>query len=419
MKLFKVVTILALAALTLSVQFTSSCNGVLHQQQSFQLDTPFSSVLPASTSGRPTDTDRPVTSLDVMTYNVFMRPGPVSWGDANDCRATAIGKELAQRADKLDIVALNESFSKDAVDNLVETVGQRFPYRVLRRPEAKPLRVNGGVSLLSRFPIRDVYTQTYDACAFDDCLASKGFLHAVIEISDSLRVNVLASHLESGSSNADRRARHQQIQTIRDYMDKHKVGRDWPTLLMGDLNVDGIKGPIGALTDGTDARSEYRTMLSTLSKPCSQCADAGCSSLCGQKPADVVSASDGPWSFNADQTAPVNSLNCVDQSVAPCSSPNARPNWKKRERLDYILSFDQPRSSGVQLDVRDASHVPFRKDVCGGEYLSDHQAVEASFDINRPALVDDSPDDAPVSEDPTVADASESDDEGSAEERTR
>lgn len=410
MKLFKAVTILALAVLTLSVQFTSSCHGTLRNAESLKLDSPFSSLLPASTNREPNA--EPVTSLDVMTYNVFLRPGPVSWGDANDCRATAIGKELARRAGDLDIVVLNESFSGDAVDNLAETVGQRYPYRVLRRPRAEPLRINGGVSLLSRYPIRDVFTETFETCAFDDCLASKGFLHAVIEVSESLRVNVLASHLDAGSSKADRRARHQQVENIRRYMDDHEVGRDWPTLLMGDLNVDGIRGPLGALTDDQRARPEYRRLLSTLSKPCRQCADGRCSNLCGQRPADVVTTASGPWTFEAEQTRKVNSINCLGQSIGNCSgSPNRRKNWKKRKRLDYILSFEQPRTSGVQLDVRDAAHLPFRDEnqTCDTEYLSDHQAVRASFDIKRPALVENSPAD-PSDSDP-VAEAEGSEDQ--------
>ena len=386
MKLFKICSILALAFLTLSVQFTSSCNGSLRSPQSFELDSPFSSLLPGA-AVTPSEGE-PISSLDVMTYNVFLRPGPISWGDANDCRATAIGKELAKRADELDIVALNESFSGDAVELLAETVGNRFPYRVLRRPRAKMLRVNGGISLLSRFPIRDVFTETFDTCSFDDCLASKGFIHAVIEISKSLRVNVIASHLDAGSSAEDRIARQQQIRKIRRYMDEHEVGRDWPTLLMGDLNVDGIRGSLGALADAQGNHSEYRTFLTALSKPCRECRDGRCSNLCGQRPADVVTADYGPWAFEAEQTADVNSLNCVGQSVAPCKSPNSRDHWEKRKRLDYIISFDQPRTSGVELEVRDTSHVPFRDDACGTEYLSDHKAVRASFDIRRPALVE-------------------------------
>ncbi len=407
MKLFKALSLIALAALTLSVQFTSSCNGVLSEPGSIDLDRPYSFL-----TGRnhPPDSEQPLESLKVLTYNTFLRPAPISWGDANQCRATEIGQELAKRADELDLVVLNESFAKDAVQQLADTVGKRFPYRVLRRPRADVLRTSGGLSLLSRHPIRTVYTDTFEMCAYDDCLSTKGFLHAVVELSETLRVNVLATHLDAGDSTQDRTARENQVATIRDYMDRRGVGKKWPTLLMGDMNVDGLREP--------EDNAEYRSTLAHLSKqPCRGIGGEGnASRLCGQKAGDVVTSSYEDWSFDAEDTEPVNSMNCVGRSLAPCDSPNEASNWKERRRLDYIFNFTTPtNASGIELRARSAEHLPFRDSACGTEYLSDHQAVRAEFDIRRPPLVD-----RDEAEEPTdrVADASEDrDDEADDEPR--
>lgn len=384
MKLFKVLSLLALAALTMSVQFTSSCNGTLTGSQDIDIERPYQLLTGNADND---DAEGPLSSLGVLTYNTFLRPAPVSWGDANKCRAAQIGQELAKRAGELDLVVLNESFAEEAVDRLVDTVGDRFPYRVLRRPRADVLRTSGGVSLLSRHPIRQAYTKRFDTCAFDDCLSTKGFLHAVVELSETLRVNVLATHLDAGDSTPDKTARKQQIETIRNYMDRRGVGQEWPTLLMGDLNFNGLESP----EELDDADSEYRTALTRLSKTCRGCTGADCPALCGQQPADIVPAHYRDSSPSTSRSTAFNSMNCVGRSLSPCRSPNEQSNRKLRKRLDYILSFSAPtNTSGVELQPREARHMSFRNSSCDTEYLSDHKAVRADFDIARPRLVDES-----------------------------
>ena len=70
--------------------------------------------------------------IRVLTYNVFMRPEPVSYGDKTACRAQRIGRWLA-RGD-VDIVALTETFRREDVETLTAKAGSRFPHQVVSKP---------------------------------------------------------------------------------------------------------------------------------------------------------------------------------------------------------------------------------------------------------------------------------------------
>jgi endonuclease/exonuclease/phosphatase family metal-dependent hydrolase len=391
MKLYQVVSIALLVSLACLVQFATSCHGSLRPAELVDFDGPdeYRHYRPRSTSRvTPASFNPDIPSLRVLSYNVFLRPPPVGWGDANDCRARRIGEELAERADQLDIVALSETFAKGPVETLVENLGNRFPYRVTRQPSSSFGRTNGGLSLFSRFPIRKVYAKKFNTCSLDDCLATKGFIHAIVELSEQLKVNVISTHLDAGGGRADRKSRARQLNIIRDYMTDKRVGQQWPTLLMGDMNVDGIRGPGARLGLQRAGRSEYQTMLQTLSQPCEGCTDAACAQFCNRPPTDLVADEHGPWAFKRKQTQKFNSMNCVGRSLGSCKQPEHVSNWTDRERLDYIFAFDGPPTARYKLQVQRARHLPFADNACQTDYLSDHKAVQAELRFSQPALAE-------------------------------
>lgn len=297
----------------------------------------------------------PGQTLWLMAYNTFLRPAPVSWGDKNDCRAPEIGKELARTP--ADIVVLNEAFSPPHVEELVEKASEVFPFHTIQKPASRGLKTNGGLSILSRYPIEWVETRAFDTCSgtLGDCMAKKGFLHALIKVSSDLKVNILATHLDAGDGDDDRRARRAQMQTIDRYRTRQPSFRRWPTVLMGDMNVNGI----GA---GKDADPEYYEMMSIL----------------GDATNDAFLDHNGPWSATPVATRQVNTANCSSIGFEGCDSPNEDEFWEERERLDYIFTFPAPpQQPELQTDVLAAAHPSFASDACGTGYLSDHRAVAA------------------------------------------
>ena len=90
--------------------------------------------------------------LSLLTYNVFLRPEPVSYGDKTSCRAERIGRWLSDG--DADIVALTETFHRNDTASLTDHAIGRFPFQVLRQPTGTGiLGVSGGLSILSRWPI--------------------------------------------------------------------------------------------------------------------------------------------------------------------------------------------------------------------------------------------------------------------------
>ena len=331
------------------------------------------------------DDERPVhEQLRVLTYNVFLRPPPVGWGDRTVCRARHIGQTLAGEPIPRDILVFNETFDGHALSKLADAISERFPYRILAYPKAQGLSTNGGLSLFSRFPVERWTAERFRHCSgnFNDCMATKGFLHALIRVSSHLKVNVLATHLNSGGDANAQQARREQLAQIRDFVNSSRLFDRWPTLLMGDLNVNGIR--FGPVDPATGRSTEYARTMSFLGNTCVSCQTAQCFADCRSQPVDTFRRDQGFWSFTAAGTRPVNTHNCSAQSMRPCRSPNAPMNWQHRTRLDYVLHFGAPRlMPDLMVDVLEANNVAFPSDACGTTYLSDHQGVEATLEFRR------------------------------------
>jgi len=385
MNYVELLPILAVAAVAISPPLSTSCDGGDVGSERVTVGAAVPSI--SSDGEEPAASSLP-EQLRVLSYNVFMRPIPLGWGDGSSCRAQEIGEKLADRAASLDVVVLNEAFESQAVDRLADSLGDALPYRALQLPNREFLSTNGGLSILSRHPIRELYTETFDSCSsWGDCFAEKGFLHAVVEVSSSIRVNVLATHLDAGDGSESPATRAGQLGTIREYLDSHEVGGDWPTLLVGDLNINGIRGLVDYLGPEQPERSEYQRLLSTLAGSCSDCTGMQCTDQrCDDRPVDALHAEAGPWAFTREQSDVLHTMNCREDSIEPCRGYDRPGNWRDRKRLDYILKLRTGDSSLARAELTDADHLAFRDDSCGTTYLSDHKAVRANFDI-RPASV--------------------------------
>lgn len=284
----------------------------------------------AATIIRPTDApfleDRAPSEFNVLSYNVFLRPPPINVRDAPWCRAGKIGDFLADSS--VDVAALQETFQPSAVSELAERAAQGLPYQVLRQPAAGLVGTSGGLSILSRYPIEEARTLTFSECrgAFSDCAAAKGAVHAVIRVSETARVNVVATHLDAGGSDANRAARVTQLDELRDFISEIDPATG-PIIALGDFNIDGLSD------DG-----EYEDLLAVL----------------GFRDAEPPTSA---------STINCNTTVLCEQPVAPA-------------RLDYVFSLEDDR----RLVAGATQHLPRADDECGGaRYLSDHRAVWTTF----------------------------------------
>src|SRR5690606_10571513 len=117
-----------------------------------------------------------------------------------------------------------------------------YPY-VAQGPRGKGLRTNGGLYILSEFPILASSHHVYTRCRGWDCLSRKGVLHARIEVPGLPQpIELYNTHLNAGPSKAPwlddeetREVRIHQTQEIREFLWETQASH-LPTIFGGDFN---------------------------------------------------------------------------------------------------------------------------------------------------------------------------------------
>ncbi|MGW2629194.1 sphingomyelin phosphodiesterase [Streptomyces chattanoogensis] len=284
--------------------------------------------------------------LKVLTYNVFMMSKNLypNWGQ--DHRAQAI--PAADFFQGNDVVVLQEAFDNSSSDALKSNASAQYPHQtpVVGRSKdgwdatggaySTVTPEDGGVTLLSKWPILRKEQYIYkDACG-SDSYSNKGFVYAVLDVNGT-KVHVVGTHTQStdsgckaGEAAADRA---KQLKEVDAFLDAKNIPADEEVMLAGDLNIDSHG-------------EEYNALLSN--------ADVA--------PAD--SRTGHPYSFDTQEN-----------SVAKYRYPD-----DPREDLDYVLYRNgHARPSGWQNNVVKEESAPWTVSSWGKDYtytnLSDHYPV--------------------------------------------
>ncbi|MFF4954642.1 sphingomyelin phosphodiesterase [Streptomyces chattanoogensis] len=284
--------------------------------------------------------------LKVLTYNVFMMSKNLypNWGQ--DHRAQAI--PAADFFQGNDVVVLQEAFDNSSSDALKSNASAQYPHQtpVVGRSKdgwdatggaySTATPEDGGVTLLSKWPILRKEQYIYkDACG-SDSYSNKGFVYAVLDVNGT-KVHVVGTHTQStdsgckaGEAAADRA---KQLKEVDAFLDAKNIPADEEVMLAGDLNIDSHG-------------EEYNALLSN--------ADVA--------PAD--SRTGHPYSFDTQEN-----------SVAKYRYPD-----DPREDLDYVLYRNgHARPSGWQNNVVKEESAPWTVSSWGKDYtytnLSDHYPV--------------------------------------------
>lgn len=266
------------------------------------------------------------SDLTFLTLNTFMLPKIAGRDEQGSCRNARLIEYLRQ--EQPDVVALQETFRGDILV-LRDQLKDIYPYATIQQPATTSLlRVNGGVTVLSKYPIEDLHTEVFDSCGgqYHDCLAMKGVVHVRIKIHDKLKVEVFSMHMDAGTTESDRGYRAEQRRQLMAFRDRVVEG-GWPEVMLGDFNVEG-----------TIASDEYLDMLEDL-----------------RYPEDMTQDLVGEDRYT---------LNC--EMTTLCEDKDAL-----KQRLDYIFFY----SGGYSARKLESRHDDLATDVCGGRYLSDHRAV--------------------------------------------
>lgn len=297
---------------------------------------------PASAAGGTTP------SMRVLTYNVFLMSRNLypNWGQ--DHRAAEIPKASFFRGN--DVVVLEEAFDNSASDALKSAAAAAYPYQtpVVGRSRsgwdatggayASTTPEDGGVTVLSKWPILHKEQYVYkDACG-SDWWSNKGFAYVVLNVNGT-KVHVIGTHTQSTDSGCGTgeaaSMRGSQFKAIDAFLDAKNIPADEQVLVAGDMNVDSRS-------------AEYASML----------ADA-----------DLVGAdarTGHPYSFDTQQN-----------SIALDRYPD-----DPREDLDYVLHrAGHARPAGWTNEVVKEQCAPWTVSSWGTDYsytnLSDHYPLRA------------------------------------------
>ncbi|MFD5769570.1 sphingomyelin phosphodiesterase [Streptomyces sp. NPDC127049] len=289
-----------------------------------------------------------VPRLKVLTYNAFLFSKTLypNWGQ--DHRAKAI--PAAPFFQGQDVVVIQEAFDNSSSDALKANATAAYPHQtpVVGRSKsgwdatggsyAAATPEDGGVTILSKWPIVRKEQYVYkDACGAD-WFSNKGFAYAVLDVNGS-RVHVVGTHAQSTdpgcAAGEAAQMRSRQFKAMDAFLDAKNIPAGEQVIVAGDMNVDSHS-------------PEYASML----------ADAG---LAG---ADARTGH--PYSFDTE-------LNSIAAERYP-DDP--------REDLDYVLHrAGNARPANWTNHVILESAAPWTVSSWGTKYtytnLSDHYPVTA------------------------------------------
>jgi endonuclease/exonuclease/phosphatase family metal-dependent hydrolase len=169
--------------------------------------------------------------LTVLSYNIYMRWPALLFRDDHDWRADRIPDHIRG----YDVVVLQEAFAATQRDAILQALSDDYPYHSRQLGQNEILSHNGGVTILSRWPIRNQEQLVFDDCDGSDCLVKKGVVYTAIDW-DGERVHVFGLHLQAQREYAP--ARIAQFPQLEEFIESRQIPSDELTLVAGDFNVD-------------------------------------------------------------------------------------------------------------------------------------------------------------------------------------
>ncbi|KAJ3394833.1 hypothetical protein HDU92_006499 [Lobulomyces angularis] len=199
----------------------------------------------------------------ILSLNFFLRPPPIRTYWISNHKEARLKLFTETVLDNFDVILLQETFKTGSSrqKRLVKIAYSKgFQYSTSLSPVSflKTLKVDGGCTILSRFPIVESGMNFYTADAVDvDKFSQKGTLFAKIELSRGIYLFVFTTHMQASYELSQFKEIHDYI---KDCQFKYKFNPDTDCCIFGgDVNVDG-KG-----TNEMEVHSEeYLRMLSTL-----------------------------------------------------------------------------------------------------------------------------------------------------------
>ncbi|MBX3144127.1 MAG: sphingomyelin phosphodiesterase [Trueperaceae bacterium] len=186
--------------------------------------------------------------LDVLTFNAALLPSAVA--------ATNQAERVTQMAPSLlgyDVLVLQELFVDAWREALLADLSPNYPYRTdlvgRDRARGNPFRQDGGIVILSRWPIERQAQMTFDdVCSGTDCLGDKGVSYAAVRKGDQL-FHVFGTHAQSEYGSNAESVRARQFELFREFVTAQQIPEDEAVILAGDFNVVAESPELATMLD--------------------------------------------------------------------------------------------------------------------------------------------------------------------------
>lgn len=225
----------------------------------------------------------------ILTYNIFLRP-PLIKTNKNDHKNSRVD-EFLKLIEKYDVICLQEAFGfwnkrKQKLVRLTQKLGFAYFAESPNPPIFSTYGIDGGLVVVSRYPIAKAEFHCYPASILGDSIAMKGVLYTKISVSDN-SIHLFSTHTQATHNNRfDAEtfiARGDQFLSFRQFIDKiiprHYCEGD-VAILCGDFNVNSrnpdfevekVKGDyipfeLYPFLQGAKTFNEYEVMVTCLSK---------------------------------------------------------------------------------------------------------------------------------------------------------
>lgn len=333
-------------------------------------------------------------TLNLLSYNIFLRPPGIknNVSDYKDARLNIFGEYCLKN---FDIVAFQELFAYGSSrQSKMLQYAKKVGYEYYVCSPSKSLlngMVDGGLMILSKYPIVKTERLTYKRGVSGDRFSAKGALYAKIAVSPTLCIHVFNTHLQSSfekvSSMNDPSVlvRLQQVCMLKTFIDdciRQKPAHE-PIFLMGDMAVDGrnsgengtehseqfvvmnkiLKGEIdiseeinGALGTSSSPPMEHKRRYPPLKLSCK----------------DVV--------FEGLHEHPVTIGDIDSRSKSPKETALTHPEQLKTcQCVDYILMLNFNNTESPNVEVKDPSVEKFYVQGQPFTQLSDHYGIKLTL----------------------------------------
>ena len=184
-------------------------------------------------------------TLKVMSYNVWALP----------VIAKHIGdrfQEIPKHLKGYDVLMLQEVFASGR-DAFLRDLAKEYPYQTKMLDYPGINVYDGGVTIVSRYPIVNEGQYVYPDCSGTDCFADKGVNYAEA-IKNGKAYHVFATHTASFDTDTARDYRQRQFRQIREFAHAQNIPATDTVVYGGDFNVNKRKFP-----------TDYQQMFANLS----------------------------------------------------------------------------------------------------------------------------------------------------------